>query len=48
MTNFNIKTIEMAGLGSALQALRLPFGNECRSNVVFECNDLFESQLPTS
>lgn|SRR5574344_434443 len=48
MTNFNIKTIEMSGLGSALQALRLPFGNECRSNVVFECNDLFENEIETS
>lgn len=28
---FSIKTLEVAGLGSALQALRLPFGKECRS-----------------
>ena len=27
----NIKTIEIAGLASTLQALRLPFGKECRS-----------------
>ena len=27
----NIKTLEIAGLGSVLQALRLPFGKECRS-----------------
>ena len=26
-----IKTLEIAGLGSVLQALRLPFGKECRS-----------------
>lgn len=31
---FTIKTIEIAGLASVLQALRLPFGKECRS----ECN----------
>ena len=30
---FEIRTIEVAGLGSALQALRLPFGKECRSIV---------------
>lgn len=30
---FNVKTLEVAGLVGALQALRLPFGNECRSNV---------------
>lgn len=28
-----IKTIEIAGMASVLQALRLPFGKECRSNV---------------
>lgn len=28
-----IKTLEIAGLGSVLQALRLPFGKECRSKV---------------
>lgn len=28
---FEVKTIEVAGLGGALQALRLPFGKECRS-----------------
>lgn len=27
-----ISTIEIAGLGSVLQALRLPFGKECRSH----------------
>lgn len=35
MSDFNIKTLEIAGLGSALQALRLPFGKECRSDVIF-------------
>lgn len=29
--NFQVKTLEVAGLGSALRALRLPFGKECRS-----------------
>ena len=28
---FSVKTIEFAGLGAALKALRLPFGKECRS-----------------
>lgn len=30
---FKVKTIEVAGLAGALQALRLPFGKECRSTV---------------
>lgn len=33
MSYIEIKTIEMAGFGAALQALRLPFGKECRSDV---------------
>lgn len=28
-----IKTLEIAGLASALQALRLPFKKECRSKI---------------
>ena len=28
---FRVKTLEIAGLAGALQALRLPFGKECRS-----------------
>lgn len=31
MNHINIKTIEIAGFASAFQALRLPFGKECRS-----------------
>lgn len=31
----NIKTLEIAGFRSALEALRLPFGKECRSNTEF-------------
>lgn len=31
MGKININTIEIAGLGSVLNALRLPFGKECRS-----------------
>lgn len=30
-----LKTIEIAGLGSALEALRLPYGKECRSSFDF-------------
>ena len=30
---FSVKTLEFGGLGAALQALRLPFGKECRSVV---------------
>lgn len=31
MSNFSIKTLEIAGFASAVSALRLPFGKECRS-----------------
>ena len=42
-----IKTLEIAGLGSVLQALRLPFGKECRShndfNVEIQESDRFKT-----
>lgn len=31
----DVKTLEIAGFGSALQALRLPFAKECRSDCTF-------------
>lgn len=31
-----IKTLEIAGLASVLQALRLPFGKDCRSNTKYK------------
>jgi hypothetical protein len=34
--DFNIESLEIAGIRSALEALRLPFGKECRSEVVDE------------
>ena len=34
-----IKTLEISGFGAALQALRLPFGKECRSDI-YERNDV--------
>ena len=36
MVNIKVNTIEIAGFGSVLQALRLPFGKECRSNAEFK------------
>ena len=33
VTNFSVKTLEVGGLGAALQALRLPYGKEVRSKV---------------
>ena len=33
MSKFSIKTLEVAGFGAALQALRLPFKKDCRSVV---------------
>ena len=42
-----INTLEIAGLGSVLQALRLPFGKECRShgefNVELQDNERFKT-----
>lgn len=35
MALINVKTLEIAGIGSVLQALRLPFGKECRSHADF-------------
>lgn len=35
---FNVRTLEVGGLGAALQALRLPFGKECRSVVDVNCS----------
>lgn len=32
----DIKTIEIAGILSAVEALRLPFGKECRSQTVYD------------
>lgn len=34
MSNINIKTLEIAGFAATVQALRLPFAKECRSEVV--------------
>lgn len=33
VTKFSVKTLEVGGLGAALQALRLPYGKEVRSKV---------------
>lgn len=36
---FSVKTLEIGGFAAALQALRLPFGKETRSEVRFETNN---------
>lgn len=46
MSDFSIKLLEIAGLGSALQALRLPFGKDCRSEVCFSA-DLIGDKFKT-
>lgn len=51
MSNINIKTLEIAGFASAVQALRLPFTRECRSKTSAYWNigayeDYFESDNP--
>ena len=43
-----IETIEIAGLGSVLKALRLPFGKECRSNSEFIVEHQREDTIKTS
>lgn len=40
MSVFDIRILEIAGLGSALRALRLPFGKECRSEVDFSIDTI--------
>lgn len=41
---FRIETIEIAGFASALKALRLPFGLECRSNVEVSCRHRYNGE----
>ena len=36
MSRIHIQTLEIAGFASAVQALRLPFGKECRSDCSFK------------
>lgn len=38
MSRIHIQTLEIAGFASAVQALRLPFGKECRSHWLFKRN----------
>ena len=44
----DIKLIELAGLVSALQALRLPYGLDCRSKTQFEFNTRVEGKTAES
>lgn len=51
MSNFSIRTLEIAGFASAVQALRLPFGKECRSKTLTDWKvgtyeDYFEEDNP--
>lgn len=51
MANITIKTLELAGFRAAVEALRLPFGKECRSKTSAYWNigtyeDYFESDNP--
>lgn len=41
-----IKTIEIAGMASVLYALRLPFGKECRSEIVTDWYDYVDNYTP--
>lgn len=43
-----IETLEIAGFASVLQALRLPFGKECRSTVVCDCQSPKENVIQTA
>lgn len=40
MSKFDIKTLEIAGFRGALEALRLPFGKECRSLTNYVWSDM--------
>ena len=42
----DITVLEIAGLGSALQALRLPFGKDVRSKVDFSYGETIEAKTP--
>lgn len=42
---FSVDAIEVAGFGAALNALRLPYGKECRSDVYFF--NIFDSENPS-
>lgn len=42
-----IKTLEIAGLASALQALRLPYKKECRSGIEYENYSWYNIDDPT-
>lgn len=46
MRYIDIRTIEISGFGAALQALRLPFGKECRS-MVFPKWESTEGEITT-
>lgn len=41
-----IKTLEIAGMASVLQALRLPFGKECRSDAEWNSTVNIEEECP--
>lgn len=43
-----IETLEIAGFVSVLQSLRLPFGKECRSEVVYDCQSPKENVIQTA
>lgn len=48
MSKFSIRTLEVAGIASAVQALRLPFKKECRSlcTTTMRFNDKNEADEP--
>lgn len=43
MNEINISFLEIGGLGSALKALRLPYGKDCRSEFYFSADLIGES-----
>lgn len=43
-----VQTLEIAGMASVLQALRLPFGLECRSDVSANCIEGLDLSFTTS
>lgn len=47
-TKMKIETLEVAGFASVLRALRLPFGKECRSDVMSDCQSPKENVIQTA
>lgn len=46
--SIKIETLEIVGFASVLRALRLPFGKECRSEIMYDCQSPKENVIQTA